>query len=99
MATGDQAPAVIVSSDTHIGPRLVEDLRPYCPKQYLVAFDDFAASTSRHRAEVYAPAAGREDPALTPTRTTAGHYDMAARLRDLDRDGVAGEVIFHGSQN
>ena len=22
---------VIVSNDTHVGPRLVEDLRPYCP--------------------------------------------------------------------
>ena len=26
------APVVIVSNDTHIGPRLVEDLRPYCPQ-------------------------------------------------------------------
>ena len=22
---------MIVSNDTHIGPRLIEDLRPYCP--------------------------------------------------------------------
>jgi predicted TIM-barrel fold metal-dependent hydrolase len=28
-----------------------------------------------------------------------GHYDMDARLLDMDRDGVAAEVIFHGSQN
>ena len=29
------APLVIVSCDTHIGPRLGEDLRPYCPKEHL----------------------------------------------------------------
>ena len=32
---------MIVSCDTHIGPRLREDLREYCPKQYLDDFDDF----------------------------------------------------------
>jgi hypothetical protein len=30
---------VIVSNDTHVGPRLVEDLRPYCPASYLDEFD------------------------------------------------------------
>jgi predicted TIM-barrel fold metal-dependent hydrolase len=30
---------------------------------------------------------------------TAGHNDVHARLADLDRDGVACEVIFHESQN
>jgi predicted TIM-barrel fold metal-dependent hydrolase len=30
---------------------------------------------------------------------TAGHHDVHARLRDMDWDGVAVEVIFHGSQN
>ena len=30
---------------------------------------------------------------------TAGHYDAHQRLRDLDHDGTAAEVIFHGSQN
>ena len=27
----DNAPVIVVSSDCHIGPRLVDDLRPYCP--------------------------------------------------------------------
>jgi len=30
---------------------------------------------------------------------TAGHKEVEARLRDMDVDGVAAEVIFHGSQN
>jgi predicted TIM-barrel fold metal-dependent hydrolase len=30
---------------------------------------------------------------------TEGHHDVHARLRDMDFDGIAAEVIFHGSQN
>src|SRR5262249_26312850 len=30
---------------------------------------------------------------------TTGHHDVHARLRDMNFDGVVGEVIFHGSQN
>ena len=38
----DDLPVVVVSSDTHIGPRLNEDLRSYCPSSHLGAFDEFA---------------------------------------------------------
>jgi len=30
---------------------------------------------------------------------TKGHYDMTARLHDMDDDGIAAAVIFHGSQS
>jgi hypothetical protein len=33
------------------------------------------------------------------SQATDGHNDPDARLRDLDWDGVAAEVLFHGSQN
>ena len=33
-------PAVIVSSDSHVGPRLEEDLRQYCPAAWLDEFDN-----------------------------------------------------------
>ncbi|CAB4777200.1 MAG: amidohydrolase family protein [Actinobacteria bacterium] len=95
---GDE-PVVIVSSDTHIGPRLREDLRPYCEASLLGAFDEFAGGIEAHRAAVYAKVPGRAATSQTPNRRTAGHYDPQARLRDLDHDGVAAEVIFHGSQN
>jgi len=32
----------VVSSDTHIGPLLDKQLRPYCPQKYLDAFDEYA---------------------------------------------------------
>ncbi len=94
---------MLVSSDSHVGPRLVEDLRSYCPKKYLREYDEFAAS------EAADPDIGLE--AFLETfsdeyrngcrrnRKTAGHYDPHARLRDMDRDGVAGSVIFHNSLN
>ena len=37
-------PYVIVSCDTHIGPRLEQELRPYCPTELL---DDCLLYTSR----------------------------------------------------
>jgi predicted TIM-barrel fold metal-dependent hydrolase len=93
------APAVIVSSDTHIGPRLREDLRPYCEQSLLGAFDEFVTGIDAYRDAVYAKVPGRAATAQTRNRITAGHYDTHARLRDLDHDGVAAEIIFHGSQN
>lgn len=92
-------PVVIVSSDTHIGPRLREDLRPYCEASLLDAFDEFAADIEAHRAAVYAKVPGRAETSQGRNRTTAGHHDPEARRRDLDHDGVAAEIIFHGSQN
>lgn len=102
------APIVIVSCDTHIGPRLVDDLRPYCPSSLLSEFDAYA-DTLRERRAV---AASRKEKIAFGGNTvgpdwgvrqanlgTAGHHDMHVRLRDLDSDGVAAEVLFHDSQN
>lgn len=103
-ATRGSAPVVIVSADTHIGPG-PELFRPYCPKQHLEGFDAWADAL-RKKAE----AAGGQLGFAGATRSgdwkvsrrnleTPGHFDMEARLRDLDADGVAGQVIFHDSQN
>ena len=43
MKNDQDDPVILVSSDSHIGPRLVDDLRPYCPASYLEEFDRFAA--------------------------------------------------------
>jgi predicted TIM-barrel fold metal-dependent hydrolase len=96
-------PLVIVSADCHIGPRLVEDLRAFCPARLLTDFDAYAASGSRSRGryvEEDAVSTPREE-SMSPwrNRATAGHHDPVARRRDLDFEGVAAEVIFHGSQN
>jgi predicted TIM-barrel fold metal-dependent hydrolase len=86
-------PAVIVSCDSHVGPKLVEHLRPYCPAKYLDAFDEDAA---RQKAR-----ASRQStlPRSHPNLERLGHWDPAARLADMDVDGVAAELIWHFSQN
>lgn len=95
-------PLMVFSSDTHVGPR-PEDLRPYCEKKYLRQFDEFASSESASVAvykemflntfsDAYRRGSHRN-------QQTEGHHDPHARLRDMDRDGVSGGVIFHNSLN
>ncbi len=94
------SPLPIVSADCHIGPRLVEDLRSYCPKELLPAFDAYASDEQRSKGRYVEHDATQDDP-LSPWRNqwVAGHHDAAARRRDLATEGIAAEVIFHGSQN
>jgi predicted TIM-barrel fold metal-dependent hydrolase len=101
------APLVVVSGDSHAGPLLVEQLRPYCPKKHLEAFDAFAGEHAKRPSQLDMLDAMLEaKPEMAPiidkfrrNAKTAGHHDMHERLREMDRDGVAAEVIFHASQN
>ncbi len=101
-------PITVVTADSHVGPRLREDLRPYCPSPYLDDFDGFVRefTVPEGGTHVHVDVEGNRHPdaqgrALRARHNAAlaGHYDMAARLDDMDRDGIAAEVIFHGSQN
>ncbi|MET0149205.1 MAG: hypothetical protein ABW310_08660 [Acidimicrobiales bacterium] len=88
-------PMVVVSVDTHAGPRLIEDLRPYCPAAHVEDFDRFAGEADALLANI----AGFADFLLKhPNQGTDGHFDSAARLADYDYDGVAAGVIFHGAR-
>ena len=91
-------PVVIVSNDTHVGPRLVEDLRPYCPSSHLDEFDRFAATTAEQK-EVAAKLLGGSGYLEHPNLRAPGHHDPSARLADYDHDGIAAGVLFHGSMN
>jgi predicted TIM-barrel fold metal-dependent hydrolase len=102
------APLMIVSCDTHIGPRLVDDLRAYCPSDLLEPFDAYAgelrqrreaAAEARKRVSFGGKEMGDDWGVRLDNLQTPGHFDMHARLRDLDGDGVAAEVVFHDSQN
>ena len=88
MPLDQTAPVTIVSADSHVGPRLREDLRDYCPAKHLDDYDALIEQTGpivNGQALLGHPNAG------------PGHYDPAARLADMDTDGVAAEVIYHGS--
>ncbi len=91
-------PVIIVSADTHVGPRLVEDLRAYCPPKYLDDFDRYTADDAERKA-ARQRFLSTLDAFEHPNMRTAGHYDHEARMADYDRDGVAAGVIFHGSEN
>ena len=82
---------VIVSCDTHIGPRLREDLRPYCPQSHLDEYDRFL----KYMDDLEGMVGGSRE----ALNATDGHWDPSARLADLDQDGTSAEVLFHGSLN
>ncbi|WTW92519.1 amidohydrolase family protein [Streptomycetaceae bacterium NBC_01309] len=92
-------PVVVVSADCHIGPRLVEDLRPYCPADLLAAYDAYVDDPNRSRGRYLEREEAVDPDSPWRNRLTDGHHDPAARRRDLDHEGVAAEVVFHGSQN
>jgi predicted TIM-barrel fold metal-dependent hydrolase len=106
-------PYLIVSADDHAGPRPSKFLRDYCPKQYLEQFDEACAATdavarlhdqmvaeSRQRiADGKATVRDLSLDMLGKNRDCAGHYDPHVRLRHMDADGVAAQVIFAGGQN
>ena len=88
------APYVIVSSDTHAGLQC-EQYRPYLDAALHAEFDDYVDERHRHRrlqeevnAEFLAEWEGNNAEGLR------GAYDPDVRDKELDADGVAGEVIF-----
>ncbi len=83
---------LLVSGDSHVGPTL-DALRTYCPQAYFESFDEFAGSQQVE--ELRAGVRRGESLYLR----TSGHDDPQARLADMDRDGVAAEVMFHNSFN
>ena len=88
VATPPPAPLVVVSSDTHAGPLLTEQLRPYCPARYLDDFDAFVARRDSDRAALATLMSNvriPDDEAVRHYRNlqTSGHHNMRDRLRDL----------------
>jgi predicted TIM-barrel fold metal-dependent hydrolase len=104
---------VVVSSDTHTGPSVERHLRRYCDAKHLATFDEFAVELeARNTAESQMPHVvalfGREAQDEYPRELLERRYwhahvpgidDPHARLRDLDADGIAAEIIYHGALN
>lgn len=88
------SPYIIVSSDTHAGLQC-EEYRPYLDSALHAEFDDYVAERHAHRrlaeevnAEFIAKWEGDNAEGLR------GAYDPEVRDKELDADGVAGEIIF-----
>jgi predicted TIM-barrel fold metal-dependent hydrolase len=94
---------MIVSIDSHVGPP-PEVLRPYCSQQYLEDFDEFASEF-----EASEPSMHGVDPQMFSEAYLTGmmetlarplmHYDPYERIADMDADGIAAEVLYHGCLN
>jgi predicted TIM-barrel fold metal-dependent hydrolase len=104
-------PLIVLSADAHMGPKF-GDMRQYCPQAMLDSFDEeakgqIALLEAMRSGKGFgftamnpgAPEAQRLVAAMERNAKTAGHHDVHAYLRDMDADGVAVEMFFHGSQN
>jgi predicted TIM-barrel fold metal-dependent hydrolase len=98
----DRERIVVVSCDTHVGPTM-EQLRPHCSSQHLEPFDGLARSIAAVMEETAGtlgtPWNGEFLEAMRDNNQRSREHDFDGRMDDLDADGIAGEVIFHGSQN
>ncbi|HEU0172162.1 MAG TPA: amidohydrolase family protein, partial [Acidimicrobiales bacterium] len=71
---------VVISADCHGGGDL-QDYRPYLPSAYLPTFDEWAATFDNPYPDLQGPNGGR-------------NWDSERRLKELEADGVVGEVIY-----
>ena len=86
----------MVSCDSHVGPLLEEQLRPYCPTEHLERFDEFVDGPPRR----WSPPRRRASSCpSTPRWRSPAITTRHARLDDMDREGIAAEVIYHFSMN
>jgi predicted TIM-barrel fold metal-dependent hydrolase len=94
---------LVVSADGHVGPSVKNQLRDYCEKEYLEDFDAFSAELEASRAsdtvdtDLSIPREWTDS--LIERAQFAGLQDPSARLRDMDADGIAAEVLYHGGAN
>jgi len=85
---------LIISSDCHAGLPC-EEYRPYLDPRYLDAFDDFLAERAANRSQALALNYDYiHDWESTNEEGLRGAFDSDQRDKELDADGVAGEVIF-----
>jgi predicted TIM-barrel fold metal-dependent hydrolase len=102
-------PLLIASIDSHVSP-LFPQLREYCPQKYLERYDEWAngwlslwtdrnwfseaSPISAHWGFPFTDAVKDRTQMLVDT-AGAGIYDASARVRDMDADGIACELVYH----
>jgi predicted TIM-barrel fold metal-dependent hydrolase len=82
----------IVSCDCHAGPQRMADFHPHLDPQYRETFDDYCAAIDAFEAKKASGLTGGGAP--SSAGEDEGLWDSSVRMRDLDEDGVAAEVIF-----
>src|SRR3982751_3130663 len=101
-ANATDRPYIVVSSDSHAGPRWA-DYRPYLDPQHRVPFESWLESVTAPdvliggtrvdtRGKTIRDAFANEQ--AVRDGGVAGAWDPSVRAREMDRDGVAAEVVF-----
>lgn len=97
-------PIIIVSNDGHMSAPL-EMYKPYMETKYHAALDELSKEDEQYKSFNRTISAwqgdsvasdGHGDP-FSPERQRAG-YDVKARMNELDRQGVAAEIVFPATQ-
>ncbi|MGE3448434.1 MAG: amidohydrolase family protein [Microbacteriaceae bacterium] len=93
----------IISSDGHAGA-LMADYRPYLDPEYRDEFDDFLTEWNEKGSRNFDPPALRArldaeyveewNEKMVVTGRIDGFPDAAVRLREVEREGIAAEVLF-----
>ncbi|MFI9718959.1 amidohydrolase family protein [Streptomyces sp. NPDC052396] len=90
-------PYLVISSDCHAGLP-TEEYRPYLERRHHRAFDDFLAQRAARQAEMTRLGVRNEAFATRwfeeHREGLRGGWDPTQRIKELDGDGVAGEVVF-----
>lgn len=106
--TTDTDRYMIVSMDSHCDPLTETQLREYCPAPLLDQYDEFVAQWKPTKRSPWADDGYFAQTGVAPftdavkDRTdaitaTAGVYDPHVRLKDMDDEGIAAEVLYHGA--
>jgi predicted TIM-barrel fold metal-dependent hydrolase len=91
---------MVVSADGHAGP-LPPGYRPFVEAKHLERFDEYLAMVEAYDAELAETLAATDGEDRHPFTTMSeernrlsGLWDPDVRIRDLDAEGIAGEVVF-----
>jgi predicted TIM-barrel fold metal-dependent hydrolase len=93
-------PVIIVSADGHIGPR-PETYRDYLERRFWDDLERLMDEDTRWTNLAWEDEAAIEavdDRGAIRAGGRSGAYDLQRRLKELDADGVAAEVVRHGHQ-
>jgi predicted TIM-barrel fold metal-dependent hydrolase len=97
---------IVVSGDGHAAAPL-DTYRPYLATKYHAALDELIVSDERdYRAQIAGPAhptpeamAVFDNRGAMAAGGEAGSYDLDVRLREMDAEGTAGEIVHSGTQS
>lgn len=97
-------PIIIVSGDAHAAAP-IEAYRPYVPAKYHDALDELVLESEEYQQRIAGPAHPSPEAMEAFDRRGVmadggedGSFDLARRLREMDAEGCAAEIVHSGTQ-